>query len=98
MNDQERVRVTELEAKYDAFKPKLDQLRQSLEAFKESYQDYIELREFYGSQEWFDLREKPHHDLKSGILSEDQLYDFVVDHGDLLADFLDLSAEMYRNI
>lgn len=98
MNEQEQKRVIALEAKYDSFKPRLEQLVDSLHQFQTSYQDYVELREFYGSQEWFDLREKPHDGIKAGILSEDLLYDLIVDHGDLLSEFLELSSIMYKHL
>lgn len=98
MNQEEKQLVMDMEAKYDSFKPKLDQFQESLMAFKEAYADYTALRSFYGSQEWFELREKPHDDLKAGVLSEDQLYNFIVDHGDILSQLLELSADMYKHI
>lgn len=97
MNQEEKQRVIALEAQYEAFQPRLQALQDSLADFQSVYENYQELREFYGSKEWFDLREKPHQDLKAGILSEDQLYDMITSHNGLLSDLLDTVVKMYKH-
>ncbi|MGT2912015.1 DUF4298 domain-containing protein [Streptococcus cameli] len=98
MTPEEQARVEELEAKYDRFQPVLEQVKSTLAAFQSAYRDYQELRTFYGSEEWYDLREKPHEKVKAGVLSEDQLYDLIVEHNDLLGQFLELANQMYKDM
>lgn len=98
MNQKDRAVVEAMEAKYDSLSPKLDKLRDALEDFQKHYADYVTLRDFYGSTEWFRLFEEPHAAIKCGVLSEDQLYNVVLEHNELLVALLDLSAQMSRNM
>ncbi|EHI70164.1 DUF4298 domain-containing protein [Streptococcus ictaluri] len=90
--------IEELEAKYDQFKPKLDQLQTSLEVMQAAYQDYIDLRNFYASPKWFDMQEQDYQDVKCGILSQDQLYDLIGQHNHILGELLALSSQMYKHL
>lgn len=98
MTPEEKKLVQELEAKYDAFKPKLDRLQEALADFQASYSDYTQLTGFYGSEDWFRLRDLPANGIKSGILSEDQLYHLISDHNELLGELLKISSQMYKHI
>ncbi|MDO4667586.1 MAG: DUF4298 domain-containing protein [Streptococcus sp.] len=97
MNSKDQLRLAELEEKYNTFKPKLDQLAESLEDFKKHYDDYTELRAFYGGEEWFRFTDQPIVENRTPILGEDLLYNFIREHNDLLTEFLELSAKMYKN-
>ncbi|MDE7487814.1 DUF4298 domain-containing protein, partial [Streptococcus agalactiae] len=55
-------------------------------------------REFYGSEDWFRLSEQAENNLKCGVLSEDQLFDFIGEHNELVGQFLDMSSQMYRHL
>ncbi|WP_438832492.1 DUF4298 domain-containing protein [Streptococcus pluranimalium] len=98
MNLEDKQIIEEMEAKYDSLAPKLKALSTAVEDFEQHYADYIALRDFYGSTEWFRLFEQPHADIKSGVLSEDQLYNFISDHNALLATCLELAAKMSKNM
>ncbi|KGR72376.1 DUF4298 domain-containing protein [Streptococcus phocae subsp. salmonis] len=98
MEPNDKQLLCHVEASYDSFKPKLDNLKISLEAFREAYDSYREVRDFYGSQKWFELREEPTDGIKSGVLSEDQIYFLITEHKDLLVDLLALSTEMSKNL
>ena len=58
---------------------------------------YIELRNFYGSEKWFEYMEIEKITVKCGVLSEDQLYDMIGEHNELLGALLDLTSKMYKN-
>ncbi|MGG6796385.1 UNVERIFIED_CONTAM: DUF4298 domain-containing protein [Streptococcus canis] len=98
MNSNDKKLIEMMESKYDDFKPKLDRLKEDLVDFQNSYSDYVELKNFYGSDDWFRLSKNPFEGIKCGVLSEDQLFDFIGDHNELLANFLDLSSRMYKNM
>ncbi|MFU2206866.1 DUF4298 domain-containing protein [Streptococcus pluranimalium] len=98
MTFEDRQLIEEMEAKYDNLAPKLKAFSTALEDFEQYYADYMALRDFYGSEEWFRLFEQPHDDIKSGVLSEDQLYNFISDHNALLATCLELAAKMSKNM
>ncbi|RXV26293.1 hypothetical protein CYQ32_15060 [Enterococcus faecalis] len=46
-----------LEEKYYNFYLKMGQLKIKIDDFNRYYGNYIELRNFYGSEKWFDLHE-----------------------------------------
>ena len=91
MNLNDRLKIEEMEEKYDSFKPRIDD-------FQKHYEDYVKLREFYGSEDWFRLSEQTENNLKCGVLSEDQLFDFIGEHNELVGQFLDMSSQMYRHL
>lgn len=98
MKQQEKLKVEKMEAMYDRFKVTFDAFKESLEDFNLHYEEYCQLREFYGSDEWFHLVEQPTESIKAGVLSQDQLYDLMSEHHELLADLLELSTKMYKNL
>ena len=59
--------------------------------------NYIELRNFYGSEKWFEYMEIEKIPVKCGVLTEDQLFDMISDHNELLGVLLDLTSKMYKN-
>ncbi|MFZ7334251.1 DUF4298 domain-containing protein [Streptococcus pluranimalium] len=88
-----------LEDKYHDMKRFIESLSTSLKAFEDHYSDYLILRHFYGSKEWYqaiEQRDKVH--LKTDILSEDLLYNLIVEHNQLIERFLDLTAKMYKHL
>ena len=97
MTPKDKQDIQKMEELYDGFKPKLDHLRQSLASFKEDYHHYNQLMAFYGSEDWFRLRDLPAEGIKSGVLSEDQLFDLVTDHKDLLGELLALAYQMHQD-
>lgn len=88
-------KLQELEEKYEAFFPKLEELIISFAQVEAAYDDY---RAFYGSEDWFHFRTQETEGLKAGILSEDQLYELICEHNDLLGRLLRFSSTMYRHL
>lgn len=91
-------KLQELEEKYEAFFPKLEELIISFAQVEAAYDDYRALRAFYGSEDWFHFRTQETEGLKAGILSEDQLYELICEHNDLLGKLLRFSSTMYRHL
>lgn len=88
-----------LEDKYHDMKRLIESLSTSLKAFEDHYSEYLILRHFYSSEEWYQAIEQ--HDkvhLKADILSEDLLYNLIVEHSQLIERFLDLTAKMYKHL
>ena len=88
-----------LKDKYHDMKRFIESLSTSLKAFEDHYSDYLILRHFYSSEEWYqaiEQRDKVH--LKADILSEDLLYNLIVEHNQLIERFLDLIAKMYKHL
>ncbi|HEQ0654139.1 TPA: DUF4298 domain-containing protein, partial [Streptococcus pyogenes] len=71
MTKQDQLIVEKMEQTYEAFSPKLANLIEALEAFKEHYEEYTTLRNFYSSDEWFRLANQPWDNIPCGVLSED---------------------------
>lgn len=49
MDLNDRLKIEELEEKYDSFKPRINALVEAIDDFQKHYEDYVKLREFYGS-------------------------------------------------
>lgn len=97
MTEDDKQLIETMEAKYDALNPKLEVLREALENFQNHYDDYVALRTFYGSDDWYRLYDQPHESVKSGVLSQDQLFDLIGLHNELLENLLELAPKMYRS-
>ncbi|WP_159564486.1 DUF4298 domain-containing protein [Streptococcus halichoeri] len=98
MNKQDIAIIETYEEKYDHFLPVLNQLRSSLDAFEEHYQDYLDVRDFYGSDKWLELAEYDHVPVKNGILSEDQIFNLIGEHNELLGRLMTLATQMYKDL
>lgn len=98
MKENDILLIQDLESTYDKFYPKLEAILSEVETFKRAYHDYGELVAFYGSDKWFELSDQPTDGIKAGILSEDQLFNLITDHNQLLGELLDLTALMYKHI
>lgn len=99
MTNHNKIDPQSLEDKYHDTKRLIESLSTSLKAFEDHYSDYLILRHFYGSEEWYqaiEQRDKVH--LKADILSEDLLYNLIVEHNQLIERFLDLTAKMYKHL
>uniref|UniRef100_UPI0032421152 DUF4298 domain-containing protein n=1 Tax=Lactococcus sp. TaxID=44273 RepID=UPI0032421152 len=54
MDNKDIELIQQMENKYDTFMPVLTNLIDSVEKFNSIYNNYIELRNFYGSEKWFE--------------------------------------------
>lgn len=88
--------ITKLEKQYTELLPHFQTLQEALEKFSEMYPNYHDLRSFYGSDHWFEWAEKETPNIKASILSQDTLYDLILQHNEILESLLDLAALMYK--
>lgn len=89
--------IQQMENKYDTLMPALNQLLTSINEFNSHYDDYIELKNFYGSDDWFRFMELEEIPVKCGVITEDQLFDMIGDHNELIGSLLELTSKMYKN-
>ena len=97
MDNKDIELIQQMENKYDNFMPALTNLIDSVEKFNSIYNNYIELNNFYGSEKWFEYMEIEKIPVKCGVLSEDQLYDMIGEHNELLGALLEKKKKMYKN-
>ena len=88
-------RITEMEGCLDASEKAIRQLSEALSAFEEVQDRYGKLSDYFGSQEWMqdyadDEAGKLPRDLKRGVLSEDAVYDLIIESRELLVRMLKL--------
>src|SRR5574341_887227 len=77
MDNKDIELIQQMENKYDTFMPVLTNLIDSVEKFNSIYNNYIELKNFYGSEKWFEYIEIEKIPVKCGVLTEDQLFDMI---------------------
>ena len=80
----------------------LKEVRAALEKYRALQPKIEELDLYYGSKEWFrDLKEdeegKLPADLKRGVLSEDGIFEMLIENREALENMLDLAQEFIRN-
>lgn len=88
-----------LKEKYKHFFALQKEFAKALETYQAEDKDFIQLRDLYASDDWFNSREddKDSEDFFT-ILGEDYLYHLFVDHSSLLEKIPDQSAKMYQSL
>ena len=81
-------RITEMERCLDASRKALDVLDEAFSAYEAVQKDYRKLCAYYGGSQWMEDFEadeagKLPENLKRGVLSEDAVYDLIMDAHDL---------------
>ena len=82
-------RITEMERRLNASQEAIDKLSDALDAYEKNQKDLSKLFDYYGSTLWMkdyedDEAGKLPEDLKRGVLSEDTVYNLIVDHHELV--------------
>ena len=95
-------RIEEMERCLDASRKAVDDMAAAFEAYEAVQKDYKKLSDYYGSHRWMDDFEadeqgKLPQDLKRGVLSEDAVYDLLVDNHDLAVRMLKVIAKALEN-
>ena len=90
-------RIREMENCLDASENAIRELSEALSAFEAVQPMYGKLSEYYGSDLWMqdyedDEAGKLPRDLKRGVLSEDAVYDLIMENRELLVRMLNLVA------
>ena len=94
-------RIQHMETVLDDVSSGLDQMSAAVDRYHEILPKIRELSAYYGSPDWDhdfddDREGKLPADLKRGVLSEDAVYDALIDHRDMLRQLLDLVSVCIR--
>ncbi|MBP1555499.1 MAG: DUF4298 domain-containing protein [Oscillospiraceae bacterium] len=86
-------RVSSMEKIMDEMQTGVSELRTALDRFSDGQKRYGRLIDYYGSTQWLkdyeaDEAGKLPADLKRGVLSEDGMYDLILEYKELLIDLL----------
>ena len=84
-------RIKEMEKIYDKTSKSVKELEKALEAFKKDEKALYKLSKYYGSKAWLDDYDaydagKVPKNVKAGVLSQDLVYDLLVDYHDLVTE------------
>ena len=96
---EERIkRISEMEKILDECRETLTELEQALDHLQELQDGMGQLFEYYGSEEWYEDRElELPSDVRAGVLSEDLIYDAIMDTRDLSFRMLETATEILKN-
>lgn len=91
-------RINEMEKNLDVSAEAISALAAALEKYEKAQLEWKKLSDYYGSTQWMrdyeaDEAGKLPKDLKRGVLSEDTVYDLIIDNRDLLARMAKLVAK-----
>ena len=91
-------RINEMEAILDECRMALNNMEKSLDGLDDVKEKMGKLFAYYGSAEWYEDRdmELP-PDVKAGVLSEDLIYDEIMDARDVSFRMLELAADILKN-
>lgn len=94
-------RIQKMEAHLNKYSQTLAAAQAALVELEASQKDYIQLRDYYTSQEIFDDTEFSNspdfpEDIACGVLSEDAVYDLMDEHFQAALKLLDLSRAMLK--
>ena len=86
-------RIKEMESCLDASAEAVSALSSALEKYEAVQKQYKKLSDYYGSPRWMkdfedDEKGKLPKDLKRGVLSEDAVYDLLIENRELVARML----------
>lgn len=96
-------RISSMEKIMEEMQGRVSQLRSSLDSFSEGQKRYARLIDYYGSSQWMkdyeaDEAGKLPADLKRGVLSEDGVYDLILEYKELLLDLLAAAEEGLKTV
>lgn len=96
-------RIESMERIMDEMQESVSELRAALEKFSGGQKRYGRLIDYYGSSQWMkdyeaDEAGKLPAELKRGVLSEDGVYDLLLDYKELLIDLLAAAEEGLKTV
>ena len=89
MNKKQLNRIKRMESYLDETKLTLKELSRILEKYEKLEKKYYTLENYYGSSDWMDDFEADEAglipvEIKRGVLSEDELYNLIIEHKELM--------------
>ena len=96
-------RISAMEKIMEEMGSATEELRAALDAFSGGQKRFSKLIDYYGSPQWMrdyeaDEQGKISPDIKRGVLSEDGVYDLILDYKELLLDLLSVAEEGLKNV
>ena len=96
------ARIEEMEKYLDASSAAVRKLSEALDEYEAVQKGYKKLNYYYGSEAWMkdfeaDEAGKLPGDLKRGVLSEDAVYDLLIENRELIVRMMKLAAEAVEN-
>lgn len=94
-------RIQEMEERLNKYAEVLNKVQVDLAELEASQEDYIQLRDYYSSQDFFDdvaFSDSPDfpENTACGVLSEDAVYDLLDEHFQTALQLLDSSSAMLK--
>ena len=94
-------RIQRMESYLNDYAKTLEETKQAMDRLKEHQESYIQLRDYYSSQVYFDDLELSHQadfpaDLPCGVLSEDAVYDLLDEHFQMGVELLEIATKMIK--
>ena len=95
-------RITRMEAILDHHQSLIDQLRPLLESFSKNQKEFRKLVNYYGSEPYYkdrDASNKPSFpaDFKCGVLSEDAVYNLLMDNRQMALQMIAAALDVLEN-
>lgn len=92
------TRINEMEAILDECRQSIDELQEALDKIEQLRGKMGRLFSYYGSAAWYEDRElELPPDVKAGVLSEDLVYDVIMDTRDASFQMLELGTDILKN-
>ena len=94
-------RIQKMEGHLNKYAQVLADAQKALDQLERCQSDYIQLRDYYTGQEFFDDLEFSNgpdfpENIACGVLSEDAVYDLMGEHFETAISLLDLSSSMLK--
>ena len=94
-------RIQRMESYLNDYAKTLEETKQAMEQLKEHQESYIQLRDYYSSQAYFDDLDLSNQDdfpkdLPCGVLSEDAVYDLLDEHFQMGVELLEIATKMIK--
>ena len=95
-------RIKQMEECLDASAEAVKKLSDALDSYEAVQKQYKKLSDYYGSTRWMrdfeaDEAGKLPKDLKCGVLSEDAVYDLIIENRELVIRMLKLASSALEN-
>lgn len=94
-------RIQRMEGYLNDYIKTLEDTKKAVDRLKEHQESYIQLRDYYSSQAYFDdldLSNQPDfpEEIYCGVLSEDAVYDLLDEHFQMGVELLEIATKMIK--
>ena len=94
-------RIQRMEGYLNDYAKTLEDTKKAVDRLKKHQESYIQLRDYYSSQAYFDDLDFSNQadfpaDLPCGVLSEDDVYDLLDEHFQMGVELLEIATKMIK--